>query len=140
MAVRDIMTSDVVTVQMGETVQEAVEEMLNSRAGSVIVLTGDELSGIITERDVLVAGAGIERPFADIPVSRVMSRNLVTIHPDTPLADAIEKMHDYSIKKLPVIEDDALVGIVTMTDLIYHQHDLVDEAKQLEQKREMTEE
>lgn len=136
MAVQDVMSSDLVTVQEGETVQEAVEEMLRYRAGSVLVKRGEKLAGIITETDILAAGAGTGRPFGDIPVSRVMSTNLVTIHQGAPISEALEKMHDYSIKKLPVLEDEEPVGIVTMTDLIYHQHDLVEEAKQLEGRKD----
>lgn len=136
MVVRDCMTTDLVTVELGETVQEAVEAMLQFRVGSVLVKNGDEVVGIITETDVLAAGAGFERPYVDIPVSRTMSKNIITIEPDAPLSKAMAKMHDYTIKKLPVLEDEELVGIITMTDLIYHEHELVEEAKRLEERRE----
>lgn len=137
MAVRDIMSTDLVSVSRGENLQTAVTRMLDDRVGSVLVVeNGGEPVGIVTETDVLAVGTTFESPFDEIPVRRAMSENPVTVGPDTPIEDAIGTMHDYGIKKLPVVEDGTLVGIVTMTDLVYHQHELATEAKRLEEKRE----
>lgn len=126
------MSTELVTVPLEESLQAAVDRMLEHRVGSVLVTSGDEPAGIITETDVLAAGAGFERPFTDIPVSRAMSDNIVTIGPGASVEEAVERMQEFGIKKLPVVEDDTLIGIVTMTDLVFHQHQLAQEAKELE--------
>ncbi|AKH98537.1 CBS domain-containing protein [Halanaeroarchaeum sulfurireducens] len=133
--VRDIMTTDLVTVPLEESLQETVSRMLNNRVGSVVVKSGPEPAGIVTETDVLAVGTTFECAFEEIPVSRAMSANLVTASPDTSIEDAMATLHDHGIKKLPVVEDDELVGIVTMTDFVYHQHELAQEAEKLDRER-----
>lgn len=135
MSIRDIMSTELVTISPGGTLQEAVTKMLDERVGSVVVNGEDEPVGIITETDVLAVGTTFESPFSEIPVSRAMSRNPVTIDPDTSLEETVETMKAYGIKKLPVVEDGSLVGIITLTDLVYHQHGLIDEIKEIEQQR-----
>lgn len=135
MHVREIMTTDLVTVSVDETLQDAVTRMLDNRAGSAIVLNSGSPVGIVTETDVLAVGTSFDRSFEGIPVLRAMSKNLVTIPPDASLDAAIERMHDHGIKKLPVLDDADLLGIVTMTDIVYNEYDLAQEARKLEQRR-----
>lgn len=135
MNVRDVMSTDLVTITLEENLQEAVTRMLDSRVGSVVVVSGGDPVGIVTETDVLAVGTTFESAFEGIPVTRAMSGNLVTTEPDASLEEAVETMHDYGIKKLPVVDDGELVGVVTMTDLVYHQHELAREAKKLERQR-----
>lgn len=135
MSLDEFMSTDLVTVPLGVTLDTAVGEMLTHRVGSVLVTDGDEPVGIITETDVLAAGEGTERPFGDIPVSRAMSPNLVTIGPDADPETAIERMQDYGIKKLVVTEGDTLVGIVTTTDLVLYRTDLVEEVTAIDRQQ-----
>lgn len=136
MPVRDIMTTDIVTVPLEETLQETVSRMLANRVGSAIVERGDEPVGIVTETDILAVGSTFERPFDEIPVSRAASQNLVTTEPDASIEEAVDRLLDHTIKKLPVVDGDELVGIVTLTDLVYHRHDLAAEAEKLERRRD----
>lgn len=135
MSLAELMSTDLISVPLGVTLDEAVNEMLGNRVGSVLVVDGDEPVGIITETDVLAAGSGTERPFADIPVSRAMSPNLVTIDPDATAEAAIERMQEYGIKKLVVTEDGTLIGIVTTTDLVLHRTDLVEEVTAIDRQQ-----
>jgi CBS domain-containing protein len=135
MSIRDIMSTDLVTISSGGTLQEAVTKMLDERVGSVVVQDDDEPTGIITETDVLAVGTTYESPFREIPVARAMSSDPVTIAPKTSVEAAVETMQDYGIKKLPVVEGGTLVGIVTLTDLVYHQQELVEAAKELERRQ-----
>jgi CBS domain-containing protein len=135
MSVRDIMTTDLITAASGANLQEAVTSMLDERVGSVVIAENGEPVGIVTETDVLAVGTAFENPFSEIPVSRAMSADPVTIAPDASLEEAIETMQKYGIKKLPVVDDGGLVGIVTLTDLVYHRHELVQEAKELERQQ-----
>lgn len=136
MKIREVMTDDLVTVPLERSLHTAVENMLEHRVGSVLVTAGQEYVGIITETDVLALGVGFEQPFADIPVSRAMSEPLVTIEAGARIDDAVETMHEYRIKKLPVTESEEVVGVLTMTDLVYHHAELVPEAKKLEADRD----
>ncbi len=135
MSIADLMSTDLVTVPLGATLDRAVDEMLGNRTGSVLVVDGDEQVGIITETDVLAAGSGTERPFKDIPVSRAMSPNLVTIESDATAESAIERMKEYGIKKLVVTEDEQLRGIVTTTDLLTHRTDLAEEVTAIDRQQ-----
>jgi len=135
MGLKDFMSTDLVTVPLGATLDRAVDEMLGARVGSVLVVDGDEPVGIITETDVLAAGSGTERPFGDIPVSRAMSPNLVTMEPDADPEDAIERMQEYGIKKLVVTEDGTLSGIVTTTDLVLYRTDLLEEVTAIDRQQ-----
>lgn len=135
MSLADLMSTEVVTVPLGVTLDVAVDEMLGNQVGSVLVVDGAEPVGIITETDVLAAGSGTGRPFEDIPVSRAMSPNLVTIDPEETAETAIERMQDYGIKKLVVTEGGTLAGIVTTTDLVVHRTDLAEEVTAIDRQQ-----
>ncbi|MBS3760465.1 CBS domain-containing protein [Halodesulfurarchaeum sp.] len=135
MSLAELMSTKLITVPLGVTLDAAVNEMLGNRVGSVLVVDGEEPVGIITETDILAAGSGTERPFGDIPVSRAMSPNLVTIDPDATAESAIERMQEYGIKKLVVTEDGTLTGIVTTTDLVVHRTDLAEEVTAIDRQQ-----
>ncbi|MDZ7850669.1 MAG: CBS domain-containing protein [Halodesulfurarchaeum sp.] len=126
MTIADLMSTDLVTVPLGATLDRAVDEMLGNGVGSVVVIDGEDAVGIITETDVLAAGSGTERPFGDIPVSRAMSPNPVTIGPEEPPESAIGRMQEYGIKKLVVEDGGDLQGILTTTDLVSYRTDFAE--------------
>ncbi|MFP4530099.1 MAG: CBS domain-containing protein [Halodesulfurarchaeum sp.] len=132
MAIGDLMSTDLVTVPLGTTLDRAVDEMLGNDVGSVVVIDGEDAVGIITETDVLAAGSGTERPFGDIPVSRAMSPNLVTIGPEVSPESAIGRMQEYGIKKLIVEAEGELRGIVTTTDLVSYRTDFAEELVEID--------
>lgn len=118
MSAKDVMTSPVETIGVDAAVIEAVTRMNKSRHGSILVMENDELVGIITERDILER---IVEQFADpkaLKVDKIMSSPVVTIPPDMKIDEAAKLMAKNNIKKLPVIEDGKLVGIVTSMDLV----------------------
>lgn len=118
MQVRDLMTTDLVTVERGDPLSTAVERMLESRAGSAVVVSRDDAPvGIVTNSDVLRATLETGQPLSDIPVDGVMSEPLVTIEPTADVNRALDTMADHGIKKLPVISGLTLVGVVTTTDI-----------------------
>ena len=131
MLVKDVMTRDLVTCPVEASLRLGVERMLANRVGSVIVSDGTRPVGIVTETDVLHAGYVARRPFAEIPVRKVMSGSLVTIGPEKTLRRATRCMHDEGVKKLVVVEDFTPVGIVTTRDVIDSYHDLKAEMRDL---------
>lgn len=136
MLVRDAMTTDVVTVEIDTSLQHAVGRMLQERIGSVVVTRDGDPAGIVTESDALKAGYLSERPFTEVPLSKVASNPVVTTSKHTTIRSAVRTMRDEDVKKLPVVEDLEIVGILTMTDVVLKQEELIDEIHQLEQDRQ----
>jgi len=116
--VRDIMVREVVTIEANATVRNAVRLMNNCEIGCLIVLQEGKPTGIVTERDminrVLLAG----RDPRAVEVGGVMSKPLLSLEPEKEIEDAVMLMFKHKIKKLPIIENGRLVGVVTLTDLI----------------------
>ena len=129
MQVAEIMTSPPVTVEMEVTVHDAIARMLTNNVGSVVV-TDTGVAGILTRSDVLRAAYHAGASLDDIAVSRAMSSNVVTMNPDTDVDDALATMETHEVKKLPVVEDFELVGIVTMTDIARKRPESVEETRQ----------
>jgi CBS domain-containing protein len=117
--VREIMSTELVTVEPSANLTEAVHAMSAGRSGSVLVLQSGSLVGIFTERDILRALAHSAK--ADLArissVTQWMSRDPVTIEPDTTVAEALNQMLFGGFRHLPVMDGDAVVGMVSMRDL-----------------------
>ncbi|MFQ5572981.1 MAG: CBS domain-containing protein [Nitrosopumilaceae archaeon] len=118
--VKDIMTSQVISVDSSVSVNDAAKMMENSEVGAIIVMEGEEPRGIITDRDFAIKIAAHAYPI-DTPVRRVMSFPLITIGPEEPISVAADLMSTRKIRKLPVVDEDKIIGIVTATDLVNHQ-------------------
>jgi CBS domain-containing protein len=116
-AVAEIMTADVFTVAPDEPVTAAAQAMVQGRIGSAVVMQGRMLVGIFTERDVLRAAAsGTDLTVS--PVSRWMTRDPETVEGDADSQRAAEVMLGGGFRHLPIVEDDTLVGIVSLRDLL----------------------
>jgi CBS domain-containing protein len=111
-----IMSRNLLTTEPGQPLQVAARRMVDRRVGAILVLEGDRLAGILTERDVLRAvGTGFD-PAS--PVSEWMTRNPETISPGDTIDDSLGLMDHGGFRHLPVIEDDRLVGIISVRDLL----------------------
>jgi CBS domain-containing protein len=115
MRISDVMTEAAVTDRPGDTLEQAARKMWQQQTGSLLVLEGNDLLGIVTERDVLKAVAtGMA---LDTPISDVMSKDLITVGPGTSLREAAGIMTEKWIRHLPVLDGGKLVGIVSQRDL-----------------------
>jgi CBS domain-containing protein len=110
-----IMTQAAVTDRPDDDLAAAARKMWEQQTGSLLVLQGEDLVGIITERDVLRAVA-TGTPLGT-PVSEVMSKELITVEPGTSLREAARIMTERWIRHLPVLEAGRLVGVVSQRDL-----------------------
>ncbi|HTK88884.1 MAG TPA: CBS domain-containing protein [Verrucomicrobiae bacterium] len=110
------MTPDPVTVPSTTPLEQAARQMRDAGIGNVIVLEGEQVAGILTDRDIVVRAVAEGRD-SRTPVGDVTSRDLTTIAPDATLEDAVELMRERSIRRLPVVEAGRAVGIVSLGDL-----------------------
>lgn len=116
MRVADIMTGATVTDSKSATLRSAAEQMWRQQTGSLVIVDGDSIVGIITERDVLRAIAAGARPDTT-PISELMTRELITVTSETPVREAARLMATHWIRHLPVVEDHRLVGIISQRDV-----------------------
>lgn len=132
MLVRELMSTDVVTVHRDASLQAAVERLLEAGVGSVIVVDDDGYPvGIVTETDALRAAAGTGAPLAAIGVADLSHRAVVTTAPDRTVQRVARRMADEGVKKVPVLDGIDLVGILTLTDIVWHLSEIRKEATEL---------
>ena len=116
MRVGDIMTADVRTVSPGDSVAETAKVLSENRISSVVVKDGDDVVGIVTERDIVhTVAAGLDPQ--SVPVGERMTRDLATVDRKTDVADAATLMAERRIRHLPVLDKGSLAGIVSIRDL-----------------------
>jgi CBS domain-containing protein len=122
---RDILQSKGTQVHMiwpTATLQEVVDLLVRHNCGSLLVVDGGQLLGIITERDILRAVAAVNRSLSDCQVQDHMSVNLLTGNPEDAIGDVMGLMTEHRVRHLPVLEEDRLVGIVSIGDVVKAQH------------------
>jgi len=135
MRVRELMSTDLVTVPATADMETVAERMLYNQVGSAIVTDDGTPCGIVTETDALTVGYAADKPLSEVSVVAAMSNPLTTIQPTVSIRDATDRMIDEQVKKLPVVDDLDVEGIITMTDIIRNHSDLVKEAKKIERGR-----
>ena len=115
--VNQVMSKNVLTAEKSTSLQDAAEKMNQLNVGCVIVTEESKPVGIITERDFVTKVAAEGRPlFTEI--SEVMSSPLITIDPEETIWEASEIMKEKLIHKLPVIENERIVGVITTSDIV----------------------
>ena len=114
--VGEIMTKSLFTIEPTTTVAEAATIMGERRIGSALVMDGERLAGIFTERDI-VRALGKHFDAAGHPVSEWMTADPLTISAETGVDDALRTMLERGFRHLPVVEGDRVLGVVSMRDL-----------------------
>jgi len=111
-------SGDVIRIGGDATVYEAVIKMVEANVGALLVTEGDEISGIFTERDYLRRIAVEGRRSRDTSVREVMSSPVLIVTPTTTVDETMALMTDRRIRHAPVVEDGALVGMISIGDLV----------------------
>lgn len=123
MKIREIMTENPVTAGTNSALSEIGKLMEKWNIGCVPILENSKLVGVITDRDLVVKGVAVGMDLASHTAREIMSTDLHTVNPDTDTDLAANLMIENKIRRLPVIENNQLVGIVTLGDLAVTTHD-----------------
>ncbi|MFQ6020467.1 MAG: cyclic nucleotide-binding/CBS domain-containing protein [Candidatus Aenigmatarchaeota archaeon] len=127
MLVKDAMNRNVKITRADDTVKNAAKTMTSYRIGSLVVVSGaGKVIGIVTERNILNSVVATGRNSKEVKIEEIMTKDPITISPDKTLEDAAEIMTKNKIKKLPVIENGKLIGIITASDLIAYEKELIE--------------
>lgn len=121
MKVKDLMTKDVATLNAEDSVEQAARIMKEHNIGSVPVCDGENVIGIITDRDIALRSVAEGENVKNQKVREVMSSNPVLANPDMDVHDAARIMSERQIRRLPVVDKSNIVGIVSLGDLAVEQ-------------------
>ena len=114
-----IMNNSIVSVDSSVSATDAAKMMEDTNVGAVIVLENGSPIGIVTDRDFAIKITAHSYPI-DTPVRRIMSSPLISIDSSSDLWMASDLMSSRNVRKLPVIDDDKVVGIITSSDIVKH--------------------
>ncbi len=115
--VKDIMQKNVITIQEDKTALDAAKLITEKDISFLVILKDAKPIGVITERDFVRKIAAEDKNAAQIPLSKIMSYKFRWVEPSTDIEDAVQKMLNHNIRRLIVLENEKLVGVVTQTDL-----------------------
>jgi CBS domain-containing protein len=119
-----------ITVPRGMTVREAVALLAERKIGAVPVMDGDQVAGIMSERDVIHCLARDGASMLDWPVEKIMTAPAITVEPSRTVLGALSLMTSRRIRHLPVIEGGRLVSVVSIGDLVKHRLDQIESEAQ----------
>ena len=114
----DAMTKKPITISPNTTAFEAASIMKKERVGNLIVQDKGKLKGILTEQDLVYKIVADGNSPKKIAVKDIMTKKVISIQPDKDITDAMLKMSKLNVRRLPVIEDDKIVGILTQKDIL----------------------
>lgn len=116
--VEEIMIKDVYTLTPEDKVLDATKMMLDKHIRCVPIITKDgAIEGIVTDSDIAFQATG-KTNILDMPLSEVMSRNPIWVKPDTDIYHVVKLMGDHGFRRVPVVEDNKIVGLVSVRDVV----------------------
>lgn len=115
--VRDVMTARPRCVAPDTPLSQVAELMATEDVGAIPILDGEQLAGMVTDRDIVVRAIAKGKDPRGMPAREVSSRELVTVGPDHDLSDALQLMAQHQVRRLPVVDENRLVGVVSQADV-----------------------
>ncbi len=132
MKVAEAMNKDVETARGDTTIRKIARQMSDRRIGAVVIISSSgSIEGIVTERDVMSKVVAEGKDDESVTANDIMQTEVITVDPSQQLEDAAELMTKNDIKKLPVILNGKLIGIITASDLIAYEEKLIEKVAQL---------
>jgi CBS domain-containing protein len=115
--VQEVMTRAPTSIESGESAIEAAKKMMTEDVGSLPVVQGEQLVGMVTDRDLVLQVMAKDLDPNAVPVSQVCSEDPVVATPEEPLEQALQRMAKEQVRRLPVVEGQKLVGILAQADV-----------------------
>ena len=127
MTIRELAREDVVTVYLDDSILDVAGVLRESGVGSAVVLDAhDEPLGVVTDRDLVVYGQQFVDSLAETAVNEVLSMTVFSVSPESDLEELTARMRQEGVRRVPVVDDGKLVGIVTLDDIVVHLADRLD--------------
>ena len=115
--VEELMTPDPISLPQNASILDAAQQMRDASIGSVVVLDGQTVCGIVTDRDIVVRGVAASRDPGSTTLADICSRELTTLSPEDRVGTAVQLMREHAVRRLPVVKQGRAVGILTLGDL-----------------------
>ncbi|ULT58463.1 CBS domain-containing protein [Neobacillus drentensis] len=113
--IRDIMTDEVECCTLLDNIFEVAVKMKELNVGAIPIVDKEKIVGMITDRDIVIRGVAEKHP-GSTKVEDIMSKELISVSPDASSREAAKLMADHQIRRLPVVENEKLIGIVSLGD------------------------
>ena len=123
--IRDIMEKNVITIEKEQTAQEAAEIIAEKDISFLVVMNEGMPEGVLSESDFVRKVVAHNKKPSEILVSEIMSYKFRSVGPTTTIEDAVQKMLNNNIRRLLILEDEKLVGVITQTDLASYLRDKI---------------
>lgn len=118
-SIEDIFHEDVVTADLDTSIQDLVSKMSQNEVGSVVIVDDDHPVDVITDREVALLLED-ETDLSDMQVSDIAEGDAVTASSEITISEALDELQEAGIRRLPIVDDDTLAGIVTLDDLLVY--------------------
>ena len=115
--VRDIMEKNVITIDINETANNAANQMKENDISFLVIIENGKPVGVVSERDFVQKLCINNQNSSDVKISDIMSYKFRWVNPTTKIEDAVQKMLNNNIRRLLILDDEKLVGVITQTDL-----------------------
>jgi CBS domain-containing protein len=119
--VSEMMVSDVVTIDSSASVADAAKQMIQEEKGSLPIVEGDQLHGMITDRDIVAHVVAEGRDNNSTTVHEIATHDLITVGPDQDVEEVHQLMDQHGLDRLLVVEEGRLVGLISGTDIRSHE-------------------
>lgn len=117
MRVNDIMSHSVVSVAPQDCVLDAAQKMKEHDIGALPVVDGGQIKGIITDRDIVMRCTAEKRDCSQIKAEQIMSNHVTLVNPTDSIGEALNRMSEFQVQRLPVVEDGKLKGMLSLSDI-----------------------
>ncbi len=124
--VGDAMTKSPIFIKASDNIKKCAETMLKNKVGSCLIVENNILKGIITEKDLVDKVLAKNLDPVKTKVTEIMNKKLITIDPSKDIYDALVKMQKEDVRRLPIVSDDKLIGLLTEKDILRIEPELFD--------------
>ena len=123
--IRDIMEKDVITIENDKTAQDAAKIIAEKDISFLVIMNEGKPQGVLSESDFVRKVAAEGKNASEVKISEIMSYKFRSVGPTTTIEDAIQKMLNNNIRRLLILDDEKLVGVITQTDLASYLRDQI---------------